>query len=80
MLSGSFSIWHWAIVLVLVIAIFGTRKLRTAGDDIGAAVRNFKSSMRQGEAEEPQDVRRQQLAAPAAAGQGAREGQSDRAA
>jgi sec-independent protein translocase protein TatA len=51
MLSGSFSIWHWLIVLVMVIAVFGTRRLRTAGGDLGAAVRNFKSAMREGEAQ-----------------------------
>lgn len=52
MFSGSFSIWHWLIVLVIVIAIFGTKKLRNAGGDLGAAVRNFKKSMKEGEEEE----------------------------
>ena len=51
MLSASFSLWHWLIVLALVITVFGTRKLRIAGGDLGAAVRNFKSAMREGEAE-----------------------------
>jgi sec-independent protein translocase protein TatA len=51
MFSGTFSIWHWLIVLVIVIAIFGTKKLRNAGGDLGTAVKNFKSSMREGEAE-----------------------------
>jgi sec-independent protein translocase protein TatA len=49
MFSGTFSIWHWMIVLVIVIAIFGTKKLRGAGADLGAAVKNFKSAMREGE-------------------------------
>jgi sec-independent protein translocase protein TatA len=53
MLSGSFSIWHWMIVLALVITVFGTKKLRTAGGDLGAAVRSFKSAMREGEVEAP---------------------------
>jgi sec-independent protein translocase protein TatA len=48
---GGLSIWHWLIVLVVVIAIFGTKKLRNAGGDLGAAVKNFKSAMREGEAE-----------------------------
>ncbi|TAM12479.1 MAG: Sec-independent protein translocase subunit TatA [Nevskiaceae bacterium] len=52
MFSGSFSIWHWLIVLVIVIAIFGTKKIRNAGGDLGAAVRNFKKSMKEGEEEE----------------------------
>ena len=51
MFSGSFSIWHWLIVLVIVIAVFGTRKLRNAGTDLGAAVKNFKSAMHEGETE-----------------------------
>jgi sec-independent protein translocase protein TatA len=46
---GSFSIWHWLIVLGIVILVFGTRKLRGAGSDLGEAVKNFKSAMRQGE-------------------------------
>jgi sec-independent protein translocase protein TatA len=49
---GSLSIWHWLIVLVVVIAIFGTKKLRGAGGDLGAAVKNFKTAMREGEEEE----------------------------
>ena len=48
---GGLSIWHWLIVLVVVIAIFGTKKLRNAGGDLGAAVKNFKTSMREGEEE-----------------------------
>ena len=48
---GGLSIWHWLIVLVVVIAIFGTKKLRNAGGDLGAAVKNFKTAMREGEAE-----------------------------
>lgn len=48
---GGLSIWHWLIVLVVVIAIFGTKKLRNAGGDLGAAVKNFKTAMREGEEE-----------------------------
>jgi sec-independent protein translocase protein TatA len=48
---GSFSIWHWLIVLGIVVLVFGTRKLRGAGGDLGAAVKNFKSAMRDGEAQ-----------------------------
>ena len=63
MLTGSFSIWHWLIVLVIVIAVFGTKKLKNAGGDLGAAVRNFKSAMREGESEAHQDFGQPQLAA-----------------
>jgi len=52
------SLWHWLIVLAVVVAIFGTRKLRNAGGDLGAAVRNFKTALREGEAEaEPVPLR-----------------------
>jgi sec-independent protein translocase protein TatA len=42
---GSFSIWHWLIVLVIVLLIFGTKKLRNIGGDLGGAVKNFKEAM-----------------------------------
>ena len=48
---GSLSIWHWLIVLAIVVLIFGTRKLRGAGGDLGAAVKNFKTAMKEGETE-----------------------------
>jgi len=43
---GSFSIWHWLIVLLVVILIFGTKKLRNIGSDLGGAVKGFKEGMR----------------------------------
>ena len=43
---GSLSIWHWLIVLVVVVLIFGTKKLRSLGSDLGGAVRGFKEGMR----------------------------------
>ncbi|HEY0562383.1 MAG TPA: Sec-independent protein translocase subunit TatA [Methylophilus sp.] len=45
---GSFSIWHWVIVLVVLLLVFGTRKLRNAGTDLGGAVRGFKEAMQDG--------------------------------
>ena len=51
---GSFSIWHWLIVLVIVMLIFGTKKLRNMGTDLGGAVRGFKDGMREG-GEKPGD-------------------------
>ena len=47
---GSFSIWHWLIVLLVVILIFGTKKLRNIGTDLGGAVKGFKDGMKSGEA------------------------------
>ncbi|HKA39976.1 MAG TPA: Sec-independent protein translocase subunit TatA [Burkholderiales bacterium] len=43
---GSISIWHWLIVLVVVLVIFGTKKLRNLGSDLGAAVKGFKDGMK----------------------------------
>lgn len=43
---GSLSIWHWLIVLLVVVLIFGTRKLRNMGSDLGGAVKGFKEGMR----------------------------------
>lgn len=44
---GSFSIWHWLIVLVVVLLVFGTKKLRNVGTDLGGAVKGFKDAMRE---------------------------------
>ncbi len=43
---GTFSIWHWLIVLVIVLLVFGTKKLRNIGEDLGGAVRGFKEGMK----------------------------------
>jgi sec-independent protein translocase protein TatA len=55
---GSFSIWHWLIVLVIVLVIFGTKKLRNVGSDLGGAVKNFKEAVKEGEAAQtpPQQI------------------------
>lgn len=45
---GSFSIWHWLIVLVVVALIFGTKKLRNIGSDVGGAVKGFKEAVHEG--------------------------------
>jgi sec-independent protein translocase protein TatA len=52
---GSFSIWHWLIVLVIVALIFGTKKLRNMGEDLGGAVKGFKKGMK--DANEESNVR-----------------------
>jgi len=46
---GSFSIWHWLIVLVIVMLVFGTKKLRNIGQDLGGAVKGFKDGMKTSE-------------------------------
>jgi len=45
---GSFSIWHWLIVLLIVIMVFGTKKLKNIGTDLGSAVKGFKEGMKDG--------------------------------
>jgi sec-independent protein translocase protein TatA len=45
---GSFSIWHWLIVLLVVVLIFGTKKLKNIGADLGGAVKGFKDGMKSG--------------------------------
>lgn len=45
---GSFSIWHWLIVLVIVMLVFGTKKLRNIGQDLGGAVKGFKDGVKEG--------------------------------
>jgi len=57
---GSFSIWHWLIVLVIVMLVFGTKKLRNIGSDLGGAVKGFKEGMREGTTENSADSAAQQ--------------------
>ncbi len=45
---GSFSLWHWLIVLLIVVLVFGTKKLRNMGSDVGGAVKEFKDAMKDG--------------------------------
>ena len=45
---GSLSIWHWLIVLLIVVMVFGTKKLKNIGSDLGGAVKGFKDGMKDG--------------------------------
>ncbi len=45
---GSFSIWHWLVVLLIVVLVFGTKKLKNMGGDLGGAVKGFKDGMKDG--------------------------------
>ena len=49
---GSFSIWHWLVVLVIVALVFGTKKLRNIGEDLGGAVKGFKKGIKEAESED----------------------------
>ena len=48
---GSWSIWHWLVVLVVVALIFGTKKLRNVGEDLGSAIKSFKKGMQDGDSQ-----------------------------
>ena len=45
---GAMSIWHWLIVLVIIMLVFGTKKLKNIGSDLGSAVRGFKEGVKEG--------------------------------
>lgn len=42
---GSFSIWHWLVVLLIIVLVFGTKKLKNVGKDLGEAVKGFKDGV-----------------------------------
>jgi sec-independent protein translocase protein TatA len=45
---GSLSIWHWLVVLLIVVLVFGTKKLKNIGTDLGGAVKGFKDGVKDG--------------------------------
>lgn len=59
---GSFSIWHWLIVLVIVMLVFGTKKLRNIGSDLGGAVKGFKEGMKDADAAADSAASQQKIA------------------
>jgi sec-independent protein translocase protein TatA len=57
---GSLSIWHWLVVLLVVVLIFGTKKLSSIGSDLGGAVKGFRKAMSEAEDEdEPKQLKKQ---------------------
>ncbi|PUE11712.1 twin-arginine translocase subunit TatA [Limnohabitans sp. T6-5] len=64
---GSFSIWHWLIVLLIVVMVFGTKKLKNIGSDLGGAVKGFKDGMKDGGAAADDKPATGQVSAPATA-------------
>lgn len=52
---GGISVWQLLIILIIVVLLFGTKKLRSLGGDLGSAIRNFKTSLREGEQENNAD-------------------------
>jgi sec-independent protein translocase protein TatA len=63
---GSFSIWHWLIVLLIVVMVFGTKKLKNIGSDLGGAVKGFKDGMKEGGTPEDKPAAAQVAGQPAA--------------
>lgn len=53
---GSLSVWHWLIVLVIVVLVFGTGKLKNMGEDLGGAIRGFKEGMNEGETDAKKEI------------------------
>jgi len=60
---GSFSIWHWLIVLVIVVLVFGTKKLKNIGSDLGGAVKGFKDGVKDGSSSADASAPNQQVSA-----------------
>lgn len=63
---GGFSLWHWLIVLVIVVLVFGTKRLKNVGEDLGEAVRGFKKGLN-GDEDKPADAARASTPQEAAA-------------
>ena len=58
---GGLSLWHWLIVLVIVVLVFGTKRLKNIGQDLGDAVKGFKKGMHDGDAKPPEQLPDQTL-------------------
>ncbi len=72
---GGFSIWHWLIVLIIVALVFGTKKLRNIGGDMGSAIKSFRKGMEEGdEPSKPSELK----ADPPSAGEATTEADKDR--
>jgi sec-independent protein translocase protein TatA len=63
---GMTSVWHWLIVLVIILLIFGTKKLKNLGSDLGGAVRGFKEGMRDSNEAAAEDKPKPQVGASGA--------------
>jgi len=61
---GSFSIWHWLVVLLIVVLVFGTKKLKNIGTDLGGAVKGFKDGVKDGSTSAAEGTPPQQVNPP----------------
>lgn len=77
---GGFSIWHWLVVLVIVALVFGTKRLRNIGEDVGSAIKGFRKGMNEGEEKDPAQLKADPLPPdPAQVDASAARAKSDRA-
>lgn len=74
---GGFSIWHWLIVLLVVVLLFGTKKLRNVGSDLGSAIKSFRKGLAEDEPAQLEPGEKREGATPGEAGVG--ESHKDRA-
>jgi sec-independent protein translocase protein TatA len=61
---GGFSIWHWLIVLLVVVLLFGTKKLKNAGSDLGSAIKSFRKGLQDEEPAKLESERKEGQPAP----------------
>ena len=61
---GSFSVWHWVIVLLIVVLVFGTSKLKNLGRDLGSGIKGFKEGLKEGQEDEAKKSPMRQLPKP----------------
>ena len=66
---GTFSIWHWLIVLVVVVLVFGTKKLSNLGSDLGKAVKGFKEGVKTEDEEDAPETATAKIDASASGGE-----------
>ncbi len=57
---GEFSIWHWLLVIAIALLLFGTSKFAAVGKGLGEGIRNFKSAMKEPEAEKKDDKKEEE--------------------
>ncbi|MGA9421305.1 MAG: Sec-independent protein translocase subunit TatA [Rhodanobacteraceae bacterium] len=73
---GGLSIWHWLIVLAIVALIFGTKKLRNMGEDLGSAIKSFRKGLNEGDGQGAPEELKADPAAPASTTEKTQDGQS----
>jgi sec-independent protein translocase protein TatA len=59
---GGISIWQLLIILAIVLLLFGTKRLKNIGSDLGGAIKGFKGAMKDGEKAQEEKQKQQELA------------------